>query len=122
MKVAIPVDNNAIETPVCQTLARAPYYLIHDTETGITSFFENSAADSQGGAGVKAAQLLVDLGVDALLTPRCGENAAEILTIAKMKIYKTIFELAQDNLNALKEDKLPVLDKFHPGFHGHGGQ
>lgn len=122
MKIAIPVDTNTMDTPVCQSLARAPYYLIHDTETNSTVFFENSAAQSQGGAGIKAAQLIVDQGIKTLLTPRCGENAAEILNAAKIQIYKTTFESAQENLEALKKNALPVLSEFHAGFHGHGGQ
>ncbi|SCZ80128.1 NifB/NifX family molybdenum-iron cluster-binding protein [Acidaminobacter hydrogenoformans] len=120
MRVAIPVDENHPGTAVCASLARAPYYLIKDTETEETTFVENTAANSQGGAGVKAAQLLVDQKVDALLTPRCGQNAAEVLTAAKMEIYKTEYPSAKENLQAFKSSLLAALTEFHAGFHGHG--
>lgn len=120
MRVAIPVDENHPGTAVCASLARAPYYLIKDTETEETTFVENTAADSQGGAGVKAAQLLVDQKVGALLTPRCGQNAAEVLTAAKMEIYKTEYPSAKENLQAFKSSLLSALTEFHAGFHGHG--
>lgn len=120
MRVAIPVDENHPGTSVCASLARAPYYLIKDTESEELTFVENTAANSQGGAGVKAAQLLVDQKVDALLTPRCGQNAAEVLTAAKMEIYKTEYPSARENLEAFQSSSLKALTEFHAGFHGHG--
>lgn len=33
MKIAIPVDEKNLETNVCVSLGRAPYFLIYDTET-----------------------------------------------------------------------------------------
>jgi predicted Fe-Mo cluster-binding NifX family protein len=80
---------------------------------------KNEAADSQGGAGIKAAQALVDEGADVLLTPRCGENAAVVLQKAKIKIYKTLSGSVQDNLVAFENGKLEILEEIHPGFHGH---
>ena len=119
MKIAIPVDENTMETPVCVSFGRAPYYLIHDTETGKAEFVVNTAADAEGGAGLKAAQLVVDSGADALLTVRCGQNAAEVLTAAEVKIYQTKFTGAKENLAAFREGKLAPMAQFHAGFHGH---
>ena len=48
---------------------------------------ENPAAEAQGGAGIQAAQFLVDQGADVLITVRCGQNAADIFGTAGMKIY-----------------------------------
>jgi len=121
MKIAIPVDENHAGTAVCASLARAPYYLIMDTVSNEMTFIENTAADSQGGAGVKAAQLLADQKIEALLTPRCGQNAAEVLTAAKMGIYKTEYPSAKENLTAFSSGLLTALNDFHAGFHGHGG-
>lgn len=122
MKIAIPVDDKSMETTVCQSFGRTPYYLIYDTESKEPVFLDNSAIASQGGAGIKAAQTIVDNKVSALLTPRCGENAAEVLKAANIKLYKTLNSSIQDNIDALKEGKLSPLQDIHPGFHGHGGK
>ena len=53
------------------------------------TFIENSAANSEGGAGIKAAQNVVDSKAEILITPRCGQNAADVLQAADIKIYKT---------------------------------
>lgn len=118
MKIAMPVDDKNLEKNICISFGRTPYFLIYNTETMESLFFDNSAAASQGGAGIKAAQLVVDNKVDALLTPRCGENAAAVIKAANIKIYKTINDSIRDNLKAFKEGKLFLLEDIHAGFHG----
>ncbi|MDD2217406.1 MAG: NifB/NifX family molybdenum-iron cluster-binding protein [Eubacteriales bacterium] len=122
MKIAIPVDEGILESNVCISFGRTPYFLIYDTETKESVFIDNSAAASTGGAGIKAAQAIVDNKADALLTPRCGENAADVLKAAEIKIFKTTSESIKDNIDAFIEGKLSLLNEIHPGFHGHGGK
>lgn len=120
MKIAIPVDNKDAESGVCPSFGRAPYFLFYNTVTHESSFLDNSAAASQGGAGIRAAQVIADHGVNALLTPRCGENAEEVLSKAEVPVYKTIPGTARQNIDAFIADQLILLRDFHPGFHGHG--
>ncbi|MEL7604025.1 MAG: NifB/NifX family molybdenum-iron cluster-binding protein [Bacillota bacterium] len=119
MKIAIPVDERSITSGVCPSFGRTPYYLLYDAQTKEPRFLENAAAQSQGGAGVKAAQILVDAGAAVLLTPRCGENAQEVLQQAGVQVYKTIPGTAQENIGAFADGQLDPLTEFHPGFHGH---
>ncbi len=114
MKIAIPLDEN--KEDVCLVLARAPFFLF--CEDGIEEIAENPAADAQGGAGVQVAQFLVDSNITVLITPRCGQNAADIFTSAEMKIYKSAEKAAADNLKAYQNGKLEELTHFHGGFHG----
>lgn len=114
MRIAIPLDEN--KKDVCIVLARAPYFLFH--EDGKDTVIENPAAAAQGGAGIQVAQFLVDNRIDALITVRCGQNAAEVFQAAEMKIYKSVNKVAADDLNAWKEGKLEELTEFHSGYHG----
>ncbi len=122
MRISIPVDEKNMETKICISFGRAPYFLIHDTETKENEFIVNSAATSTGGAGIKAAQIVIDSKVDALLSPRCGKNASDVLQAYGIKIYKTFGVSVKDNIDAFIAGKLPVLDEIHAGFHGHGGK
>ena len=122
MKIAIPVDEKNREAGVCASFGRAPYFLIYDTEAKESEFLNNSAAMSTGGAGIKAAQLIVDSGAKALLTPRCGENAANVLKAADIKLYKTSGTSAKANIDAFIAGSLAVLDEIHAGFHGQKGR
>lgn len=122
MRIAIPVDEDSMQTNVCQSFGRAPYFLFYDTESEESEFLDNSAAASQGGAGIKAAQWVVDQKVRALLTPRCGQNAADVLKAAGIRIYKTCSSSLQENIDAFTDQKLKVLEEVHPGFHNHRGR
>jgi hypothetical protein len=71
-------DENTDRTNVCISFGRAPFFMLYDSETKNASFIDNNAASSQGGAGIRAAQNIVDSKADALLTPRwrgqCGRG------------------------------------------------
>ena len=121
MKIAIPVDEKRLDSNVCVSFGRTPYFLIYDVDTKESVFLDNSAAASTGGAGIKAAQTIVDNKANVLLTPRCGENAAEVLKSADIEIFKTTSASVKDNIDAFIDGKLPLLDEIHAGFHGHGG-
>ena len=62
MKIAVPLDEN--KKDVCIVLARTPYFLFR--ENGNDAIVPNPAAQAQGGAGIQAAQFLVDSQADAL--------------------------------------------------------
>lgn len=121
MKIAIPVEDNSLQSKVCISYGRTPYFLIYDVETKQSDFIDNSAAVSQGGAGIKAAQAIVDTGAKVLITPRCGENAAEVLNAADIKLYKTVNDVIMDNIEAFNKGSLKELTEIHAGFHNHGG-
>ena len=113
MKIAVPLDEN--KQDVCIVLARAPYFLFR--ENGTDTIVENPSAAAQGGAGIQAAQFLADSGADALITVRCGENAAEVFKAADIKIYQSVHKAAADDLAALESGTLEELTHFH-GYHG----
>lgn len=122
MKIAIPVNEQSVVSGVCQSFGRAPYFLIYDTASKKQEFLENGAEASRGGAGIKAAQFIVDQKVDAVLTPRCGQNAADVLEESAIKLYQTKGESIQENIDDFVGDKLEILGETHPGFHNIGGK
>ena len=118
MKIAIPADEKNIDTEVCVSFGRAPYFVIYDTETKEVDYIENTAANAKGGAGIKAAQIVVDTGAEVLLTPRCGENAADVIANADIKIFKTMKGTIEENIKDFQEGVLVPLEEIHEGFHG----
>jgi len=122
MKLVMPMENNDIHDPICASFGRAPMYLLYDTETSEHRFLNNEAAQSQGGAGVQAAQKLVDAGASDVITFRCGENAAAVFRAGDIKIFKAQAGSALENVNLMKYGKLDLLEEIHAGFHHHGGE
>ena len=72
MKIAIPLDENRQD--VCIVLARAPYFLFR--EDGMDTVLENPAAQAQSGAGIQAAQFLVDQRADVDVYKRQEQTAS----------------------------------------------
>lgn len=120
MKIAMPVNEKNLKSDICPSFGRTPYYLIYDTTDKSSVFVDNSAAQSAGGAGIKAAQMLVDLSVKIIIAPRYGENAAKVLIDGGIKVYKNIIGTAEENIKAYENNQLDILADIHPGFHNHG--
>lgn len=121
MKLIIPVESKSIDAPVCPSFGRTPWYVSFDTEHDSYAFLDNSAAVSQGGAGIKAAQMLVDHGATAVITYRCGENAEKVLSAADIILYKAQDGSVLEQIEKFKSGKLELLAEIHAGFHNHGG-
>lgn len=119
MKIALPTENKDINSMLCASFGRAPYYLIYDTVTQSSVFVDNTAAASAGGAGIKAAQLLIDSSINALIAPRCGQNAALVLQAAGIALYQSKDAPLAQNIALLQQGKLEVLSSIHAGFHNH---
>ena len=114
MKIAIVLDEN--KKDICPVFGRAPYFLFAEGDS--REILSNPGTSSQGGAGISAAQFLVDQKADILITPRCGENAAAVFQAAGIKIYKSAGGSAEDNLNSYLKGELEELTHFHSGYHG----
>ena len=61
---------------------------------------------------------LYSSGAEALITVRCGENAAQVLKAADIRIYKSKDGTALENAAALEAGELGELTHFHAGFQG----
>lgn len=120
MKIAIPVNEQALDSAVAENFGRTANFLFFDTETQAVSFLDNSAIMSQGGAGIKAAQSVADQGVQVLITPRCGQNAVDVLNASNIEMYQAIEGTAQVNLDAFAKGELESLSNIHAGFHHQG--
>ena len=120
MKIALPVNEKKMDSTICMSFGRTPYFMLYETEKGTFEFVDNTAAASQGGAGVKAAQSIVDLKVEALLAPRYGENASVVFSGAGVKLYKTEGISIEENIHKFKSNQLSALVEIHAGFHHHG--
>lgn len=118
MIIAIPVEKDSKESLVSEHFGRSNYFLIYNTEEQEYKFIENSAAKSSGGAGIKAAQIVVDENAQVLVSPQLGQNAADVINEAKIKIYKAQVGTIKENLQALEEEKLKLLSEVHEGYHG----
>jgi predicted Fe-Mo cluster-binding NifX family protein len=121
MKIAIPSEGNELSSSVSPSFGRTATFIVADSETLEFQVLDNEAAAAQGGAGIKAAQAVADSGAQAVVTFHCGENAAQVLNAADIKLYKAVPGTVKDMIEQLKDGTLQELTEIHPGYHGHNG-
>ncbi len=114
MKIAFPISEKSIDADINDSFGRAPYFLIYDTVLKETRFLDHRAAADLGASGLRAAQVLADNGIRAIITPQCGENAEKVLRYAEVLVYKPIPGSILQNIEAFTDDKLSLLDEFKP--------
>lgn len=111
MKIAIPIEEKSMESNISSSLGRAPYFLIYSSVTKKSEFLDNRAVAEQGGAGIRAAQVIADNGVRAVITNRCGENAEKLLRNAEVFVYEAIEGNAEENIAYYMDNKLSLLNE-----------
>jgi predicted Fe-Mo cluster-binding NifX family protein len=106
MKLCVTSTGKDIEAKMDARFGRALYFLIIDTDTNALDAVLNSAAEEQQGAGISAAQLVLDRGIDGVLTGRVGPNTLNVFRASRVKLYE----------GASPQDTVKVgLDKFKRG-------
>lgn len=125
MKIIVTANGTDLDAPVSPIFGRCPTYLFVDTETLDFEVVENPAVSAPGGAGIQAAQFVIERGAQAVLTGNVGPNAANVLQAADVPIYlipggtvKQIVEMfRQGQLNAISGANVPA----HAGMGGGRG-
>ncbi len=116
--VVLPVAGSGSASKVSDSFGRAEAFLVYDTESGERTEQPNQGLSSSGGAGIKAAQQVVDVGANVLLAPQLGENAAKILRAGGISLFKSRSGDTSDTIAAYLAGELPPLTQTHPSQHG----
>jgi predicted Fe-Mo cluster-binding NifX family protein len=117
MKIAFPISEKSADTNIYDSFGRAPFYLIYNTNSKEVDYLDHRAVVAQGGAGIRAAQVLADNGVKAIITSQCGENAEKLLRNAEVLVYKAISGSVKQNIEAFINDQLNLLNEFKQKKH-----
>ena len=88
MKLIISAQNPSLEAQVDRRFGRCMWLVLFDTETNQWEAFQNPGASQSGGAGVAAAQLVLDKGADVVLSGDFGPNASRAFQAAKIGMQR----------------------------------
>ncbi len=119
MKVAISSGGETLESNVDQRFARCPYYIIYDTNSGSFEAIKNESSMEGGGAGIRAAQRISDMGIEAVISGNIGPSAFRVLSAASIKIYSGASGSIKDVLKDLKNGKYSEINS--PDVDSHFG-
>jgi len=87
MKIVVTASGRTLDAPMSPVFGRCPVYLFVDPETMSFEAVENPAMNAAGGAGIQAAQFVVERGAQAVVTGNIGPNAFDVLATAEVPAY-----------------------------------
>jgi predicted Fe-Mo cluster-binding NifX family protein len=103
MKIAVTSLGESPDSPVDQRFGRARFFVLFDLDTEQWSAHENKQnLEAAQGAGIQAAQRVVELGAQAVITGYCGPNAFATLSAAEVAIYQEASGSVQESVAAYK--------------------
>jgi predicted Fe-Mo cluster-binding NifX family protein len=88
MKICVTSTGRDLDSKVDFHFGRAPYFLIVNTDTMAFDVVENTEQVAGRGAGIGAAQMILDKSASAVLTGIIGPNAFHALKVAHVEIYE----------------------------------
>ena len=90
MRVAITATGPELSSRIDQRFGRAHYLVVVDVPGRTTLAIDNLAGmNAAQGAGIQAAQSIIDNGATALVTGHCGPKAFRALKAAGVDVYLT---------------------------------
>ena len=84
MKIAVSTSGKTLDSEVEPRFGRCAGFILFDTETRNFQYLDNSAQQNLSqGAGIQAAQMIVEAGAEVLITGQVGPKAAQVLEIGR---------------------------------------
>jgi len=112
MKIAVTSKGTTPDSEVDPRFGRAGYILIVDSETLEFEVLDNKEnVNALKGAGIQAARMVSDKGVDVLLTGFCGPNAFKAMKAANIGVANNASGLVSDAVKAYLNGELPLSDE-----------
>lgn len=118
MKIALSASGKDLHSNLDLRFGRSPYFIIYDLNTDKFNTIENKGESSGGGAGIAAAQQLIDESVEAVISSNIGPNAFNLLQSSDIKMYKGNSIPCKLLVEMYKEGKLQEIKESGPSRKG----
>jgi predicted Fe-Mo cluster-binding NifX family protein len=87
MKIVTTANGAALDAPASPVFGRCPTFVFVDTDTMAFEAVANPAVGASGGAGIQAAQSVIEGGAQAVVTGNVGPNAFDVFQAADVPVY-----------------------------------
>lgn len=122
LRIAVSAEGDNLDAPASQVFGRCPTYIFVDTESLEFEALPNPAVSQGGGAGVQAAQFVVNQGAKAVLSGNLGPNAFDVLQAANVTGYLVAEGTVRQAVAAYKAGRLQPMSGANVAAHaGMGG-
>ena len=118
MKIAVTSQGDKLDSQIDPRFGRAAYVLVVDTETlEFEAFDNNENKNAFKGAGIQAASMVGDKGVEVLLTGFCGPNAFKTLETAGVKVVNDQSGRVIDAVQKFKQGNAVFAEDYNKDGH-----
>jgi predicted Fe-Mo cluster-binding NifX family protein len=120
MKIAFSSKGKTIDSDIDPRFGRAGFFLLVDPETMEVMVIENKQnLQLPQGAGIQAAQMVIEQGAKTVLTGNCGPKAFKVLQAAGVNVGIGISGTVKEAVNQYKQGKVSFTQA--PNVEGHWG-
>jgi predicted Fe-Mo cluster-binding NifX family protein len=91
IKIVVATTKGGLDDKVCATFGRAPTFTVVDiegSEVVHSTVKPNEYAEAAGGAGIQAAQWVIQLNAQAVIAGRYGPNASDVFSRSQVKMVE----------------------------------
>ncbi len=88
MKICVSAEEPDIHALVAEEFGHSPFFVIYDTDTKAWEAFPNVAGEATEGAGIVAAEQVVGLDADVVLTGYVGVHGEKKLRSKNIRIVQ----------------------------------
>lgn len=120
MKLAVSAKGQTLDSELDPRFGRAKYFLLVDSEGENLEVVENRQnLQMPQGAGIQAAQTVVEKGAQAVLTGNCGPKAFQVLEAARIPVAVGLEGSVREVITQFKNGKIQFTSG--PNVEGHWG-
>jgi predicted Fe-Mo cluster-binding NifX family protein len=109
MKIVIPADGADLDAPTSPVFGRCQTFMFVNSDTFDFEVLPNPARDASGGAGVQAAQLVLQHGAEAVIARRLGPNAFRLIHSSGIPAYVLEGATVRETVRAFQAKRLRKL-------------
>jgi predicted Fe-Mo cluster-binding NifX family protein len=110
MRIAVTANGVDLDAPASLVFGRCSTYIMVDTETMQYEAVANPAVSAGGGAGVQAAQFVVESGAQAVVTANVGPNAYDVFRASRVPVYLFKGGTVHQAVVAFRRGELPSTE------------
>jgi predicted Fe-Mo cluster-binding NifX family protein len=119
MKICVSAASGSLDANIDSRFGRCAYFVIVDSDTMEFEALLNDSLNAAHGAGIQAAQTVVNKGVDVVITGNVGPNAFNVLSTTGVKVVTGASGTIRDAVLEYQSGKLHEVN--NPTVGGHFG-
>jgi len=122
MRIVVTASGATLDAQAHPAFGRCPTYVFVDTESMQFEAMENPAANAPGGAGIQAAQFVIEQGAEAVVTGNVGPNAFQVFQSANVPVCLFDGGSVRQAVEAYKTGQLPAAGSASTPAHAGMGR